>query len=51
MWLEIAICSPNCVQIWKGRDQKTVLLKARHKKYEPMARLFFYVKPCKNPVF
>ena len=20
----LAICSPNCVQIWKGRDRKTV---------------------------
>ena len=28
---KIAVCSPNCVQIWKGRDQKTVLCRERHK--------------------
>ena len=25
----IAICSPNCVQIWKGRDQKMVFCRVR----------------------
>ena len=28
----IAISSPNCVQIWKGRDRKTVFWRVRHKK-------------------
>ena len=37
----IATCSPNCVQIWKGRDWKMVFCRVRHKKY----RDFFYVKP------
>ena len=28
----IAICSQNCVQIWKGKDRKTVFCRVRHKK-------------------
>ena len=28
----LAICSPNCVQIWKGRDRKMVFCRVRHKK-------------------
>ena len=30
--LKIAICSPNCVQIWKSRERKTVFCRVRHKK-------------------
>ena len=29
---EIAICSPNCVQIWKGRDRKMGFFRMSHKK-------------------
>ena len=28
----LVICFPNCVQIWKGRDWKTVFCMVRHKK-------------------
>ena len=28
----LAICSPNWVQIWKGRDRKMVFWRVRHKK-------------------
>ena len=43
LYLEIAICSPNCVQIWKGRDWKTIFFRVRHKKCRAneLARLFF----------
>ena len=30
--LTIAICSKNCVQIWKGRDRKTVFCRVKHKR-------------------
>ena len=30
--LLLAICSPNCVQIRKGRDRKAVLCRTRYKK-------------------
>ena len=39
--LEIAICSPNCVQIWQGRDRKTVFCRVRHKKMLSQSRDFF----------
>ena len=38
----IAICSPNCVQIWKGRDQKTVFCRVRHKKTCFLIESFLY---------
>ena len=41
----IAICSQNRVHIW--RDRKIVFCRVRHKKCEPLLRLFS-VKPCKN---
>ena len=40
----IAICSPNCVQIWKGRDRKTVFCSVRHKKCQAKGETFFNVK-------
>ena len=47
----IAICSPNFVQIGKGRDRKTLFCKVIHKKMsrnvEPKARHFFFMS---NPV-
>ena len=36
----LAICSPNCVQIWKGRDRKMVFCRWDIKNVEPKARLF-----------
>ena len=49
----IAICSQNCVQIWKGRDRKTAFCRVRHKKcrVSPILDIFFYVKPCKQSFF
>ena len=48
---ELVICSPNCVQIWKGRDRKTVFCRVRHKKCRAKGETFFYVEPCKKTVF
>ena len=46
-WKKIAICSPNCVQIWKSRDRKMVFCRVRHKKCRAKAKArLFYVKPC-----
>ena len=39
--------SPNCVQIWKGRDQKTVFCRVRCKKCRAKVRLFLS-HPVKN---
>ena len=36
----IAICSPNCLQIWKGRDRKTVFCRVRHKKCRAKGETF-----------
>ena len=44
---EIAICSPNCVQIWKGSDRKMVFSGWVIKNVELTVRLF-YVKACKK---
>ena len=44
----IAICFQNGVQIWKGRDLKTVFCRVRHKKWWAKGKTFFYVKPCKK---
>ena len=30
--ISLAICSQNCARIWKGRDQKTVVCRVKHKK-------------------
>ena len=35
-----AICSPNCVQIWKGRDRKTVFCRVSHKKCRAKGETF-----------
>ena len=43
----LAICSPNCVQIWKGRDQKTVFCRVRHKKFRANGETFFMSSPVK----
>ena len=45
---KIAICSTNFVQIWKGRNQKTVFCSVRHKKKLSRRWNFCYDKPCKN---
>ena len=37
----IAICSPNCVQIWKGRDRKTGFCRVIHKKGRAKGETFF----------
>ena len=47
---EIAICSANCVQIWKGRDRKMIFSGWVIKNVELTVRLF-YVKPCKRTSF
>ena len=39
-WFDIAICSPNGVQIWKGRDQKTGFFRVRHKKCRAKGETF-----------
>ena len=44
----IANCSPNCVQIWKGRDQKTVFCRVRHIKCRAKCETFFMSNPVKN---
>ena len=38
----LALCSPNCVQIWKGRDRKTVFCRVsmRHKKCRAKGETF-----------
>ena len=36
----IAICSPNCFQIWKGRDRKMDFCRVRHKKYRAKGETF-----------
>ena len=45
---EIAICSPNFVQVGKGRDWKTVFCRRRHKKCRAEGETFFYVKHYKK---
>ena len=42
-----AIYISNCVQIWKGRDRKTVLCRVRHKKSRAKGETFFMSKPVK----
>ena len=39
----LAICFPNCVQIWKGRDRKTVFCRVRHKKCRAMKLSFYFL--------
>ena len=43
----IAICSPNCVQIYKGRDREMVFCRARHKKCRAKGETFFMSNPVK----
>ena len=45
----LAICSPNFIQVGKGRDWKMVFCRVRDiKNVEPKARLFFMSNPVKN---
>ena len=44
---KIAICSTNCVQMWKGRDQKTVFCSVRHKKSCAEDEIFVMTNPVK----
>ena len=44
---KIAICSTNCVQMWKGRDQKTVFCRVRHKNHWAEDEIFVMTNPVK----
>ena len=46
----LAICSPNCIQIWKGRDRNTVFFRVRHKKCRAKGETFFVSNPVKKYV-
>ena len=46
--LEIAICSPNCVQICKGRDRKTFFCRVRLQKCRAKGDTFFMSNPVKK---
>ena len=41
---KIAICSQNCVQIWKGRDRKMDFCMVRHKIMSSQRRDCSYIK-------